>query len=253
MKKFAKLSFLPLLALSTGLFAGTALAEEVIIKVNPGPQGQAQVQKLGAPGVGAQVEIRNDGTMVTHDGKGGSYTFKRDGTGTATYTDAKGATFKLEADADGNTVMVAADGTKTVVASSAEVTMQKNLASMFMDMLDVSDEEWKAIEPKIIKVNRLNQDLARGTQTGGVTIPGTGMTVGGTPSELLKANQDLKKLVDDKNASDDNIKIGIIRVHEAKAKVVANLEAAKKDLNASLTPRQQAALMGAGGRGGDND
>jgi peptidoglycan hydrolase CwlO-like protein len=109
------------------------------------------------------------------------------------------------------------------------------------EQLAATDDEWKVLQPKIEKV--MDAQMAgfgggfgrgRGGNNGGDNTPQT---------PTAKAQADLRELLQNKDASADDIKAKLAALREARAKTKADLEAARKDLKEVLTQRQEAVLV----------
>jgi hypothetical protein len=110
------------------------------------------------------------------------------------------------------------------------------------EQLGATDDEWKVLQPKIEKV--MDAQMAgfgggfgrgRGGNNGGDNAP--------PPTPTAKAAQELRELLQNKDASADDIKAKLAALREARAKTRADLEAARKDLKEVLTQRQEAVLV----------
>lgn len=114
--------------------------------------------------------------------------------------------------------------------------------------LGATDEEWKALSPKVEKVLQAQRDA----RAGGRSFGGRG-GAGGQPapttqpqSPVAAANDALNKVLENKDASAEQIKTALTALREAKAKAKAELEKAQKDLRELLTVRQEALLVADG-------
>lgn len=132
--------------------------------------------------------------------------------------------------------------------------MQQMLADMFKEILEVSDDEWTVIGPKVIKVMSFSfqqrgipmrmlgnrpgmqgrQERANPERKTNFTFPGSG---GNTSMD------DLQKVLDNKNSSADEIKMAVNKVREARQKAEQEKAAAQKELRELLTVRQEAVLI----------
>lgn len=110
--------------------------------------------------------------------------------------------------------------------------------------LGASDEEWKALGPKVEKVMTLafeSRGMGRGmgrTGRGGSDRPAPE-----AQTETAKAAQALSKLLENKDAKTEDIKPALQALRDARAKAKADLEKAQKDLREILTVRQEAQLV----------
>ncbi len=134
--------------------------------------------------------------------------------------------------------------------------MRQRMMDRMKDTLGATDEEWKALGPKVEKVMTLSMD-ARG---GIGMMMGRGMmgrNRGGQDassrpardnqsqpqSEVAKATQALSAVLDKGDAAPDEIKTALTKLRDIKAKAKTDLEAAQKDLREVLSVRQEARLV----------
>jgi hypothetical protein len=119
--------------------------------------------------------------------------------------------------------------------------------------LEASDEEWKALEPRLDKV-MLAQEMAR-TPSGGMRAGlgfGGGMRLapapppGGIPSEVQEAAAELRAVMEDPDAQRADVRRCITAYQKARDKARQKLEAAQQELRELLTLRQEAILVVAG-------
>lgn len=111
------------------------------------------------------------------------------------------------------------------------------------EQLGSTDDEWKVLQPKIEKV--MEAQMA-GFGGGGFGRRGGGGGGGGDnapQTPIAKASADLRQTLENKDAPADEIKTKLAALREARAKVRADLEAARKDLKEVLTQRQEAVLV----------
>jgi peptidoglycan hydrolase CwlO-like protein len=119
--------------------------------------------------------------------------------------------------------------------------MREGFLNQIKDEMKPSDEEWKVIQPKLEKV----MDARR--EAGGFGGRG-GRGRGDSNSEeqrssVDQARDDLRKTVENKDASADEISKRLAALREAKEKAKASLTSAQKDLKEVLTQRQEAILV----------
>jgi hypothetical protein len=132
--------------------------------------------------------------------------------------------------------------------------MEERLNRM-KESLGASDEEWQVIKPKIEKVwtaqfssmsSRFGgfggRDRSRGSDRGSDRSSSSR----GGDSAASKAARDLREALDNKETPADQIVTKLAALREARNKAKAELEAAQKDLQSVLTPRQEAVLVAAG-------
>jgi hypothetical protein len=145
---------------------------------------------------------------------------------------------------------------------------RKQMAERLKTELGATDEDWKAIQPLLEKVTKAQQDVltgrlgrgfggGRGPGGGGPGGPGGGGPGGGGPggaggenrppeSESQKARSELTKLLEDKGATNEDIKAKLAALRAAREKAKADLAKAQTELREVLTLRQEAVLVGAG-------
>jgi hypothetical protein len=113
------------------------------------------------------------------------------------------------------------------------------------EQLGSTDDEWKVLSPKIVMV--MTAQLAsfgggggggRRTTDANATPPDTS-----TMTPIQKASSDLRTILNNKDASADDIKAKLAALREAREKVKADLTAAQKELKEVLTQRQEAVLV----------
>lgn len=129
-------------------------------------------------------------------------------------------------------------------------------AKQMQEALGATDEEFKALQPKIEKVQNLQRDVRGGGMfgmgRGQGRRPRGGDQTQPTPtpapdappqSETQKALAGLTKLLDNKDTKAEDIKTALTAYRDAKAKAKADLEKAQKELKELLTVRQEAVLV----------
>lgn len=139
-------------------------------------------------------------------------------------------------------------GTRTGRGNFDPAAFRKQMEDRMKEAMGATDDEWKVLQPKIEKVTTLQRQ----------SRPGMGMMMGsrgGAPggdrapsadrpqSDVEKKMTDLNKVLQNKEASADEIKTSLTAVREAQAKAKADLEAAQKDLKGIVTVRQEAVLV----------
>jgi len=144
--------------------------------------------------------------------------------------------------------------------------MQQMMAQRYQELLGMSDEEWAVIGPYVLKVATLSQATqtrgsamrtmmgGRGNTPGSDTgrnrsqdrnAPATqdqrgrGMMTGGGDENL----QSLETLLEDENASSDEIKAKLSALRKSREASKQELIAAQKELRELLTLRQEATLV----------
>lgn len=133
--------------------------------------------------------------------------------------------------------------------------MRAQMEQRLKTALDVKDDEWAALQPKIEKVMTAQRDMrgagmmrfGRGGP-GGPGGPGGGQAPDANRQQTdveLKAAE-LAKVVADKDAQPVQIKAALDAYRQARTKARQDLEAAQKDLKDVLTVRQEAVLVSYG-------
>lgn len=138
--------------------------------------------------------------------------------------------------------------------------MRQRMIDNYKEQLGMTDEEVKAIMPKIEKVQQLQRDSRSGGFPFGFGGPGGGPggfggrggdrggrggdRQGDQPqSAVAKATSDLRTAVQDKAASADDISKKLTALRQAREKAKSDVAAAQKDLRELLTQKQEAALV----------
>ena len=132
------------------------------------------------------------------------------------------------------------------------------------ERLGATDEEWGVIKPRLEKVtdaqreamtNRFGGMFGRGGRggRGGGEGGGGGERRGDrggndsqTQSPARQASRELRDALDNKDTPQDVIAAKLKTLREARAKAKADLEAAQKNLQEVLTPRQEAFFVNMG-------
>jgi len=126
--------------------------------------------------------------------------------------------------------------------------IRKRIMKTMKDAADCSDDEWKVIEPKLIKIILLKMDTgeyalggARGARIR--TFIRSILDPNALPSAVDQRLDELQKMIDEKETSDDFYKNKIAQLRKAREKAAGELKTAEADLIAILTVRQEAALV----------
>ncbi len=133
--------------------------------------------------------------------------------------------------------------------------MQKMMEQRLKETLELNDEEWSVIGPKVMKVFELSMS-SRGNPgrmmmgRPGMQPPNSNRRRGGMPgmqeSPVDTAMQELQTLLEKKDASVDDIKAKVIKIRKAKEKVQQENTSAQKELRELLTVKQEATLIAMG-------
>ena len=138
--------------------------------------------------------------------------------------------------------------------------MRQRMMERYREQLEIkSDDEWKIIEERVVKVNEARRDAGSGRGGFAMMRPnrgggdgqggGQGGNRGGGPGGFggpqLPEAEDLQKAIDAK-ASADDIKAKLNKYREARKAKQANLTKAQDELRKVLSVRQEATavLMG---------
>lgn len=123
-----------------------------------------------------------------------------------------------------------------------QTNMQKLATRRIRDQLEVSDSDWAALEPLILKVMAASGAVNR---TGGGM--GGFMTVQSTAgANLAKASRDLRAAIADPTTPPERVGALLIAYRDARSRVQDELVAARKELTSVLTVRQEGILSSLG-------
>jgi hypothetical protein len=111
------------------------------------------------------------------------------------------------------------------------------------ESLQATDEDWKAIQPRLEKVITLSRQagpMRMGGRPGGGA---PGAAAGAEVSAVESKSTDLEATLANKDAKPAEIKAKLAALREARAKARKELAAAQASLKEILTPRQEAQLV----------
>jgi hypothetical protein len=129
---------------------------------------------------------------------------------------------------------------------------RQRMADRLKQDLGASDEEFAALQPKIEHLMQLRRDanggggprMGRGRGgPGGRGAEGPGREANANPTPVQQSLSDLRKTLENKDASADDIKAKLEAVRQAKAKARDELTKAQQELREVVTQRQEAALV----------
>jgi Spy/CpxP family protein refolding chaperone len=134
--------------------------------------------------------------------------------------------------------------------------MQERMMARYKEMLEITaDDEWKAIEPLVAKINEARRDVSFGGMARMMRPPGGGGPGGqggpggggrrGFGGEPAPEEEALQKAVDSKSGSAE-LKAAMAKMREARKAKEAKLATAQDNLRQVLTARQEAQAMLAG-------
>jgi multidrug resistance efflux pump len=132
--------------------------------------------------------------------------------------------------------------------------MREQFMTRIKEQLGASDEEWKALQPKVEQLMTLSRDARagggagmmmgrRGVAGGG---PGGATAAGDTTapqSDVAKAQQALQATLDNQQATADEIKAKLTALREAREKAKQELAKAQEAVRQLVTQRQEARLV----------
>ncbi len=129
--------------------------------------------------------------------------------------------------------------------------MQQRMDQLKTDLGATDDEFTGVIQPKIQKVMQAQRDamggmFGRGRGRGGPGGGGGGGGQAAAPSATQAAAEDLKKTLDNKDSTPDDIKTKLQALRDARKAAKDDLAKAQEDLKSVLTARQEAVLVQAG-------
>jgi hypothetical protein len=135
--------------------------------------------------------------------------------------------------------------------------MRQMMSQRMQELFGATDQEWKILGPRVMKVQELNQQAEggmrggmmfgrRGGQQGGPGGPGGGR-FGGRPdapgreqTEVEKAMEQLSTLLENTSATPEQIKNQLTVLRAAREKAKQQLAVAQKELRQIITLRQEA-------------
>ena len=134
--------------------------------------------------------------------------------------------------------------------------MRQMMERRIQEQLGATDQEWKVLGPRVMKVSEINRQVSgfgRGGMFGmfGGGRRGTqGDRPGGRPgaperelTEVEKAMDKLRTTLENTSAKPEDIKKDLTDLRKAKEKAKQQLAAAQKELRAIVTVRQEAQLV----------
>jgi hypothetical protein len=124
---------------------------------------------------------------------------------------------------------------------------RERITGMMKEQMGATDEEWKVIEPKLTKVWNARRDAGGRGGPGGFGGGGFAGNRGGDStsdaSPVQSASRELRQVLENKDASPEQIGAKLKDLREAKEKAKETLASAQKDLKEVLTQRQEAVLV----------
>ena len=133
--------------------------------------------------------------------------------------------------------------------------MRQMMEQRMKEMLGATDQEWKVLGPRVMKVQELNRQTSgpgrgmmmmfgRGMRGGpGGNRPGGPMGMNREQTETEKIQEQLQTLLEDTTTTPEKIKEQLTKLRAAREKDKAELAKAQKSLREVLTLRQEATLV----------
>jgi len=127
--------------------------------------------------------------------------------------------------------------------------MQHHSMNRVRETLQVGDEEWKALEPRLERVMVLSReaasfgpgDMSRGPRGEAGPRPGPGM--GPRDSAMARAARDLRTALDNTQTSPSEISAKLTALRAARAEAERELAKARESVREVVTQRQEAHLV----------
>jgi len=136
------------------------------------------------------------------------------------------------------------EGSRQRQRMSAE-ERQKNMAQRVKTALEVTDDQWKSIEPKVTKVMTLSRQVSRSRmeRRSSSRRDRGGERSAREQTEIEKSAQALRKVLKNKEAKSEKIAKRLKALRAAHQKAEKQLADARADLSKTLSVRQQAQLV----------
>lgn len=122
--------------------------------------------------------------------------------------------------------------------------MRERMQARIKEQLGATDDEWKALQPLVEKVQTAQMQAMAGRF--GMFGRNRGNDANRPSSPVGTAQQELQTLLENKDATPEQIKAKLTALRDAKAKAKEELTAAQNELKGVLTQRQEAVLVGMG-------
>ena len=139
------------------------------------------------------------------------------------------------------------------VFSDFRKQFEKQREKRLQEELGATDEEWKALGPKIEKVRTLSRLVGEDAGVGGMPggpggMPGRAMFTrnldpNAKPAEIETKSQALQTLLSDKQAKPEAVATALKAYRDARGKTLQDLAKARQELKDLLTVRQEAQLV----------
>ena len=120
---------------------------------------------------------------------------------------------------------------------------RQRMLDRIKEVLGVTDEEWKVLQPKVEAVQQLSQQTRVGGGMFGRFRRGGPPDANQARSDLEKKTQELQTLLDNKDADPKAVKDRLKEIRDLREKARLELKKAQDALRELLTPRQEAQLV----------
>jgi hypothetical protein len=129
--------------------------------------------------------------------------------------------------------------------------MRRRFQDQIKATLDVTEEEWARLQPKIEAVTRLQDQLRPAGGPGmpvGPAMPGAGRPPGppfdaSDASDFARKREMLQSAIEDEQTTPQALAANLAAARAARSRLQAELKTAQDELRNSLAPRQEAALV----------
>ena len=131
--------------------------------------------------------------------------------------------------------------------------VRRRMQEQMRERLGATEAEWKALQPRVEKVQQLPRQARGGFRGFGARAgrrarrPGEGQRPEAAPvreqTEVEKKTEALRNLLDDKASGAGAIKAALGALRQARQKAQRDLAAAQKELQSVVTMRQEAQLV----------
>lgn len=115
--------------------------------------------------------------------------------------------------------------------------MQERWTTSMKEQMGATDEEWRAIQPKLEKIMSIQRDMRTGFRGW------RGSESDEPQTDVAKAMAGLRATVEDKNASSDTVSKRLTAFREARDKAREEVKTLQKELKEQVNPRQEAVLV----------
>jgi hypothetical protein len=133
---------------------------------------------------------------------------------------------------------------------------RQRMMDRMKEQMGATDEEWKALEPRIQKVMAAQRDArtggfngfggGRGGRGGGGGGGGGGGDANANPSPVREARRAVQAAIDDGNTSPQDLAAKLKAYRDARDKAREDLTSAQKELKELLSQKQEAVLLMSG-------